>query len=160
MFRPAALAALFLAPQIAVAQSTTVIGPPNQLLADGTAALQAGRYEQGVRLTIAGLDLPNNPENEAAAHSNICAGYAALKRWDEALVHCNRALELDRGNWRTFNNRAAVFVGLKKFDLAMTDVNSGLELAPNATILLKSRAVVTEHHQAFLRDRRRRPNKA
>ncbi len=45
-------------------------------------------------------------------------------------VHCNQALELDRNNWRTYNNRAAVFVGLKQFDLAMTDVNAGLELAP------------------------------
>ena len=53
------------------------------------------------------------------------------------------ALELDRSNWRTYNNRAAVFVGLKKFDLAMTDVNAGLEIAPNSATLRKSREVVT-----------------
>lgn len=160
MHRLAALAALFLTPVIAVAQSTTVIGPPNQLLTDGTAALQAGRYAEGLRLTLAGLEWSNNPTDQAAAHSNICAGYAALKRWDDALTHCNRALELDRTNWRTYNNRAAALVGLKQFELAMTDVNAGLELAPNATILLKSREVVKEHHQAAQRDRRRRPAKA
>lgn len=142
------------------AQSATVIGPTNPLLARGTDALEMRRYEEGVRLTLEGLELPSSLRDQAAGHSNVCAGYAALKRFEEALVHCNRALELDRTNWRTYNNRAAVFVGLKMFDLAMTDVNSGLELAPNSTTLKKSREVVTQHHNAAKRDRWRKPNKA
>ena len=77
-----------------------------------------------------------------------------------ALEHCNRALELDRGNWRTYNNRAAVFVGLKIFDLAMTDVNAGLELAPKSRILLKSKEVVMQHQNAANRERWRKPKKA
>jgi len=56
------------------AHSTTIIGPTNQLLSDGTEALQLGRFEEGDRLTLAGLELPNNPRHEAAAHSNGCAG--------------------------------------------------------------------------------------
>jgi tetratricopeptide (TPR) repeat protein len=142
------------------AQSATVIGPTNPLLARGTDALEMRRYEEGVRLTLEGLELPSSLHEQAAAHSNICAGYAALKRWTEALIHCNRALELDRTNWRTYNNRAAVFVGLKQFELAMTDVNAGLELAPQSATLRKSREVVLEHHNAANRERWRKPNKA
>jgi len=148
------------ADQLSAAQSATVIGPTNQLLADGSDALEAGKFEEGVRLTLAGLDQPNNTLDEAAGHSNICAGYAALKRWSEALEHCNRALELNRNNWRTFNNRAAVFVGLKQFDLAMADVNAGLELAPRSRTLQLSRDVVKQHRQAALRDRWRKPKRA
>ena len=85
---------------------------------------------------------------------------AALKRWEEALEHCNKALELDPGNWRTYNNRAAVFVGLKQFDLAMTDVNAGLEIAPDSATLRKSRDVVRQHDNAAKRERWRKPNKA
>ena len=140
------------------AQSATVFGPVNPLLTEGTQALQAGHYEEGVRLTLAGLDQPNSVRDKAAAHSNICAGYVALKRFDEALEHCNLALDLDRNNWRTFNNRAAVFVGMKKYDLAMTDVNTGLEIAPGSRTLLKSKEVVIQHRNASLRWRR--PNKA
>jgi tetratricopeptide (TPR) repeat protein len=164
MHRLATLAALLIAPAIfpdmAAAQSATIIGSPNQLLTDGARAMESGRFEEGLRLTLAGLDLPAHPANAAAAHSNVCAAYVHLKRYEEALPHCNRALELDRSNWRTYNNRAAVFVGLKKFDLAMTDVNAGLEIAPTSPTLLKSREVVSEHHEASLRDRRRRPKKA
>jgi tetratricopeptide (TPR) repeat protein len=140
------------------AQSATVLGPANPMLRQGTQALQSGHYEEGVRLTLAGLDQPNSVKDKAAAHSNICAGYVALKRFDEALEHCNLALDLDRNNWRTFNNRAAVFVGLKKFDLAMTDVNTGLEIAPGSETLLKSKEVVLQHRNASMRWRR--PNKA
>jgi tetratricopeptide (TPR) repeat protein len=142
------------------AQSATVLGPLNQLLAEGSAALEAGRYDEGVRLTLAGLDQPNNPHDEASGHSNICAGYAALKRWREALEHCNRALELDHDNWRTYNNRAAVFTGLKQFELAIADVHKGLSLAPHSQTLHKSLEVVNQHRDAASRERWRRPNKA
>lgn len=156
MFRIALLLPILLA-GAAAAQTATVLGNDNELLAHGSAALAAGRYEEGVRLTLRGLERPNNPADEAAARSNLCAGYAALKRWSQALPHCNRSLELDRRNWRTYNNRAAVFVGLKLYDLAVTDVNAGLALDPDSRTLLKSRDVVHEHKEAALRDRRKRP---
>lgn len=143
-----------------VPHSATIIGPTNPLLTAGTEALEMRRYEEGVRLTLAGLEQPNAVRDQAAGHSNVCAGYAALKRWEEALLHCNQALDLDRTNWRTYNNRAAVFVGLKQFDLAMTDVNAGLALAPQSATLKKSREVVMQHHNAAIRERWRKPNKA
>jgi tetratricopeptide (TPR) repeat protein len=158
--RAAPLAALLIAPAIhssAAAQSNTVIGAPNQLISDGARAMEAGRFEEGMRLTLAGLELPAPPADAAAAHSNLCAAYVHFKRYDEALTHCNDALQLDTTNWRTYNNRAAVFVGMKKFDLAMTDVNTGLAIAPNSATLLKSREVVSEHQAAYRLDRRRKP---
>jgi len=141
-------------------QSITVLGAPNQGLASGSTALEAGRYEEGIRLSLAGLEDVASRKDQAAGHANICAGYAALKRWNEALPHCNRSLDLDRGNWRAFNNRAAVYVGLRMFDLALSDVGAGLELAPDSKILHKSLEVVNEHRAAEKRDRRRRPVRA
>lgn len=138
------------------AQSVTVLGPSNQYLSEGAAALEIGRFEEGIRLSLAGLQIVSSRRDEAAGHSNVCAGYAALKRWQEALPHCNRSLEIDRGNWRAFNNRAAVYVGLKLYDFAITDVQSGLGLAPGSRTLLKSLEVVNEHKEAAKRDRRLR----
>ena len=146
--------------ELSRAQSATVIGSVNPLLSQGSAALERGHFEEGVRLTLAGLEQPSSVHDQAAGHSNICAGYAALKRWNEALEHCNRALELDHGNWRTYNNRAAVFVGLKQYGLAMTDVNAGLEIAPNSPTLLKCREAVIQHNNAANRDRRRKAKTA
>jgi len=156
----AIMAASASADELSPAQSATVLGPLNQMLSAGSIALESGRYEEGLRLTLAGLDQPNNPRDAASGHTNVCAGYAALKRWREALEHCNRALELDRGNWRTYNNRAAVFTGLKQFELAIADVNQGLALAPDSGTLQKSLEVVNQHREASARERWRRPNKA
>jgi tetratricopeptide (TPR) repeat protein len=155
MFRTALLLPLLLA-NAAFAQSGKVLGNDSPLLAEGSASLAAGRHEEGIRLTLAGLERPNNPGDVAAAHSNLCAGYAALKRWSEALPHCNRSLELDLRNWRTFNNRAAVFVGLELYELAIADVNTGLTLDPDSQTLHKSLEVVRAHRDAAFRDRRKR----
>lgn len=161
-----ALSALLLAAQAGAAddsprsmtpQSVTVIGAPNSKLVSGSAALEAGRYDEGIRLSLEGLEDVASYRDQAAGHANVCAGFAALRRWREALPHCNRSIELDRGNWRAFNNRAAVYVGLGLLDLALGDVRAGLALAPDSGMLHKSLEVVNEHRAAEQRDRRRRP---
>jgi tetratricopeptide (TPR) repeat protein len=121
-----------------IQRSSTVIGPRNEYLADGANQLMAGRYEEGIRLTLAGLSIPNSNQDSAAGHSNLCAGYAALRDWNQALSHCNKALELDTTNWRVFNNRAAAYAGLARYDEALADIRTGLELAPHSETLKKS----------------------
>jgi tetratricopeptide (TPR) repeat protein len=121
------------------ASSTTVIGgDANALLADGAAALQAGRIEEGVRLTLEGLKGAATAQENAAGHSNACAGYILLKQWAEALVQCNAALALDTSNWRTYNNRAAIYIQQGLYDLGLQDLHTGLALAPEAATLHES----------------------
>jgi tetratricopeptide (TPR) repeat protein len=128
-------------------QSATVVGPTNPQLADGAMALDAGRVEEGIRLTLEGLKFPVESHDKAAGYSNLCAGYAMLKQWDEALQHCNTSLSLDANNWRTFNNRAAVYVGKGQYDRAMADLRAGLEIAPNSRTLLESLRITQENRR-------------
>ena len=128
-------------------QSATIVGPNNPQLADGAAALDAGRIEDGIRLTLEGLKIPSESHDKAAGYSNLCAGYAMLKQWDEALQHCNTSLTLDAANWRTFNNRAAVYVGKGQYDKAMADLRAGLEIAPSSRTLLESLRIVQENRR-------------
>jgi tetratricopeptide (TPR) repeat protein len=129
------------------AQSATVIGPSNPQLSDGATALEAGRVEEGIRLTLDGLQSPNNADDRAAGHSNLCAGYAMLKQWEQALQHCNTALSIDGKNWRTLNNRAAVYSARAQFDLAMKDIRAGLEIAPNSSTLRESLRIIQENRR-------------
>jgi tetratricopeptide (TPR) repeat protein len=123
-------------------QSATVIGPQNGLLADGAAALEAGHADDGIRLTLEGLKLPTPLHDMAAAHANLCAGYILLHQWDDALAHCNTSIALDAGNWRAFNNRAAVFVARGMYDQALSDIETGLKLAPSSLTLQKSLKII------------------
>ena len=128
-------------------QSATIVGPANPQLADGASALDAGRIEEGIRLTLEGLKFPTETRDKAAGYSNLCAGYAMLKQWDEALQHCNTSLALDPNNWRSYNNRAAVYVGKGQYDRAMADLRTGLEIAPNSNTLLESLRIVQENRR-------------
>lgn len=129
------------------AHSATVLGPSNPQLAEGAQALDDGRIEEGIRLTLDGLESPSSQEDRAAGHSNLCAGYALLKQWEEALKHCNAALSIDDKNWRTFNNRAAIYSGRGQFDLAMKDIRSGLQLAPHSRTLNESLRIIQENRR-------------
>jgi tetratricopeptide (TPR) repeat protein len=130
-------------------QSATTIGPLNPALADGATALDAGRIEDGIRLTLEGLKLPTDAYDKAAGYSNLCAGYAMLKQWDEALPHCNTSLTINKNNWRTFNNRAAIYVAKGQYELAIADLRAGLEIAPNSRTLLESLRIVQQNKRLF-----------
>jgi tetratricopeptide (TPR) repeat protein len=136
------------------AATATVLGGGNSLLAEGSLALEEGRIAEGIRLTEAGLKDAADPREVAGGHSNLCAGYALLRDWAQALEHCNTAIELDHSNWHSLNNRAAVHVGQGRYDLALGDLRLGLELVPQSTTLHKSLAVV-EHNQRVLNKRDR-----
>jgi tetratricopeptide (TPR) repeat protein len=130
-------------------QSSTIMGPSNPQLADGASALDAGRVEEGIRLTLEGLKAPTESRDKAAGYSNLCAGYAMLKQWDEALPHCNTALQIDQNNWRAFNNRAAIYVAKGNYEHAMADLRAGLEIAPNSRTLLESLRIVQQNKRLY-----------
>lgn len=144
-------------PALAVdsAGSKTVIGPTNSLLSDGAVALEAGRVEEGLRLTLEGLKVAVSTEENAAGHSNACAGYVLLKQWTEALAHCNAALGLDSSNWRAYNNRAAIYVQQGLFDLALRDLEAGLALAPGAPTLHESLRILQQNKKVVGRQAKR-----
>lgn len=116
-------------------ESTTVIGPSNIYLYDGANALQAGNGEAGVRLTMQGLEHAQGFREEKTAHSNLCAGYVLTNQLELALPHCNWVLERDPKHWRTYNNRALVYMRLERFAEAEEDIRLGQELRPNSTKL-------------------------
>ncbi len=135
--------------------SKTIIGPTSTLLSDGAAALEAGRIEEGLRLTLEGLKIAATAQENAAGHSNACAGYVLLKQWTEALAECNAALELDTSNWRIYNNRAAVYVQQGLFDLARRDLEAGLALAPGAPTLHESLRILERDKKILGRQAKR-----
>ena len=62
-------------------QSRTILGTQPDL-AEGARALQLRQFEEGVRLTLQGLKLEVSRRQRASGLSNLCAGYAALQRYD------------------------------------------------------------------------------
>jgi len=127
---------------------TTTIGSPNELLNAGADAMRRSEYREGIELTLNGLKLVNEPRDVAGGLSNLCAAYAALKEFSLALLACDQALQIDSGNWRTWNNRAAVHLGQGRHDEAIGDVQTGLGIAPNSATLRKTLALIEARKRA------------
>jgi tetratricopeptide (TPR) repeat protein len=113
-------------------QSKTVLGPSNIFLYDGANALLAGDAEEGVPLTLKGLQVAHGQREQKIAHSNLCAGFLMLGQAETALEHCNWVLEIDPYNWRSYNNRALAYLQLKRYEESEADIKRGQELNPRS----------------------------
>ncbi len=114
------------------ANSKTVLGPSNIDLYDGANALMAGDAEEGVRLTLQGLKTAVNRREEKIGHANLCAGFLLISQYETALDHCNWVIERDPNHWRTYNNRAIVFLRMKRFEDSEADIRKGQLLNPRS----------------------------
>jgi len=137
------------------AGSKTVIGQSNSLLAQGAAALEAGHIEEGVRLTLEGLKVAVTARENAAGHSNACAGYVLLKQWRKRSLNATRRWNSIRQIGRTYNNRAAIYVEQRLYDLAMRDLEAGLALAPGAPTLHESVRILERNKRLVGRQARK-----
>ena len=60
---------------------------------------------------------------------------------EAALRHCDWVLQRDERHWRTYNNRALVYLRLERFSEADSDILKGQELAPNSEKLKEVKAL-------------------
>jgi tetratricopeptide (TPR) repeat protein len=125
-------------------ESKTVLGPRNIDLADGAAALMAGNGEEGVRLTLRGLEMAQGDYERKISHSNLCAGYVLLDQPQTALRHCNWVIERDPRHWRTYNNRALAYLRLERFAESEADIARGQALNPASRNLKESKGLLLD----------------
>lgn len=125
--------------------SRTVIGRGNALLSDGADAIRARLYDEGIRLTLLGLDRPATTERDrAAALSNICAAYAAKELPDAAIRYCNESLAINSANWRAFSNRSYAYWLKGMYAESRADLDSAAALSPNAKQVAQIRGMLNE----------------
>lgn len=122
----------------------TVLGPRNPPLYDGAQELLDGNAEEGVRLTLLGLEQAMGRRERQAALSNLCAGYLLLERYDEAIPYCDLAIEENGNNWRALSNRALVYVYTGRYEEARADLDRGEAVAPNARSLKEVRGILLD----------------
>ncbi len=138
-------AALLIIAQLSSASAArTVIGPGNIDLQDGANALLAGDWETGVRLTLRGLDTATGPRERKIAHANLCAGYLMVEQLGKALEHCDWVLERYDTHWRTYNNRALVYLRLERYAESAEDIRRGQALRPNSIKLKTTRSMLRD----------------
>ncbi len=144
------------------AESKTVIGPRNVYLYDGANALMAGNPAEGVTLTLKGLEFAHGLRERKIAHANLCAGFLLLGQAETALEHCDWVLERDPYHWRSYNNRALVYLRLERLEEAEADIKRGQELNPRSEKLKEVKGMYLDEvdpvvEEITIDDRRKQP---
>jgi len=132
-------------PDSMVSGSHTVVGSGNTLLSTGAQALLAGRYQEGVRLTMLGLERSGMTDRmRASGLSNLCAGYAALNDTNQAIEYCTQSIELNDANWRAWSNRSYAYWLKGQYELAGADLEQALSINEHARQLFRIRGMLNE----------------
>lgn len=144
------------------AESKVVLGPSNVYLYDGANALLAGDADEGIALTLKGLEVAHGEREKKTAHSNLCAGFVLLREPDLALEHCNWVLERDPFHWRTYNNRAIAYLHLERFEESEADIKRGQALNPRSENLKEVKGMYLDEvnpvdEKIMIDDRRNEP---
>ncbi len=124
--------------------SRTVLGVSNEYLAAAAEAIRAKQYDDGIRLSKLGLDVPTPPHDRAAGLSNLCAAHAAKGEVDLAIDACTRSLEIDSGNWRAYNNRSYAYYLKGHYADANRDLVKAIEINPDARQMATIRGLINE----------------
>lgn len=138
---------LLLAPAGWAADPTFVIGPRNPDLSDGARALMAGRNEEGVRLTLLGLEAANDRREEEIALSNLCAGYTNMGAYRAALKYCDILLSRNDRSWRAYNSKALIYLYTKQYEKAEQELQKGEAINPGARSIKIARALFLDATQ-------------
>jgi tetratricopeptide (TPR) repeat protein len=125
------------------ADSRTVLGS-NALLSQGAEELRIGQYDEGIRLTALGLAQATSINERAAALSNLCAGYAAKRKPDEAIDCCTQSLALRDDNWRAYSNRSYAYFLKGQYKRAHDDLEVAASINPEARQIAKIRGMINE----------------
>ncbi|HEX6994621.1 MAG TPA: tetratricopeptide repeat protein [Gammaproteobacteria bacterium] len=137
--------AAFLPAASAQPDSRSVFGERTPLLAAGADAIRAGRYDDGIRLTIEGLETePVTTRLKAAALANLCAAHAAKGEPDVAIGFCDESVELDPRNWRAYSNRSFAYWQKGMYAEATADIDAAASLAPSAPQVRQMRGLINE----------------
>ena len=125
-------------------ESKTVLGPENPDLYHGANALLAGDGEEGVRLTLLGLQTAVGLRQRRTALSNLCAGYIMLNQLETALSYCDHVLAEDDKYWRAYSNRALAYIKLGRLEDAEQDLQKAESIAENARTVKTVRSMLLD----------------
>ena len=139
--RPVFLAAVFLASTCWAVEPTFVIGSKNPDLYEGARALLGGRNEEGIRLTLMGLETANGKKEEEIALSNLCAGYTNLGDYEAALKYCDILLQRNDKKWRAYNSKALIYIYTKQYEKAEQELIKGEAINADAHSMKIARAL-------------------
>ena len=103
----------------------------NEYLVAGADLIRAGQFDDGIRLTLLGLDQGGLAvRNRAAGLGNLCSAFVSKSEPDRALPYCDESLQLDGTNWRVYTARSQAYFVKGMFADAARDNDAAAAINP------------------------------
>ncbi len=99
-------------------------------LVEGTIAIEEGRYEEGIALSLLELDT-GSQSKQAAALANLCIGYVKTYDLDEAERYCELGVKTGKYDWIAYINRGTLRYVQGDYLSSLSDYARALELRPS-----------------------------
>ena len=111
-------------PAAATVNTSPAIGQINE----GARQLNSGRIEKGMKMTRDAIK-SNSLDyiNLGVAYNNLCVGHSAQGDFSAAIETCDRAIEINRRDWRFHNNRGTAAFGTGDLAAAITALRTQID---------------------------------
>ncbi len=148
----------FLLANSAVADTVEIILQPSDLLQKGNQYIAHGEIQKAKKILTRAIESNLTSRQRANAHNSLCVANIKEEAWQDAMVHCDAAIELVPSNWRFHNNRGNVYFGLGQFDVAKQNYARGLKIAPKSMTLATNIEMLENYVQARMKYSGRKNN--
>ncbi|KAI8979215.1 hypothetical protein BDF20DRAFT_487710 [Mycotypha africana] len=96
---------------------------------EGNTAFKAGQLDQAFEAYTSALEIdPANAHMNARLYSNRAAVLQKQKKFEEALVDCDKAIQLDDGFYKAYSRRAACYMETEQYEEAVKDYRKLVEV--------------------------------
>ena len=117
------------------------------------AKLKLKRYQEAIDDSSLAIKLykttkdpaPGLWENAIFPYSIRSISYLRLKRWDEALLDCNKVISSNKNDSKAYSNRADLYQEMGKFSEALDDCNRAISIGSATSNVYRLRALVNVH---------------
>jgi len=118
---------------------------------EGNAQFGRGNYAEAVEAYTSALEIdPENDNFNKALYANRAAALIHLKKYDDALNDCNRALELDPKYHKVLQRRGDVYMQLEEYEKALHDYENFRRSVPRS----QQRGIREKIHKAQLEQKK------
>lgn len=121
----------------------------NALVNQSAYAVDMERWGEGVKLAEDALRSGEvTLDNMPALYNNLCIGLTGLRRFNDAIAACDKALEMKPRNWAFYNNRANIYFYLGQFSKALAEYYKAVTFNPANSVLISNIGLTLEYRKS------------
>jgi tetratricopeptide (TPR) repeat protein len=121
----------------------------NALVNESAYAVDMERWSEGVKLAEDALRSGEvTLDNMPALYNNMCIGLTGMRRFNDAIAACDKALELKPRQWSFYNNRANIYFYLGQFSKALAEYYKAVTFNPANSILINNIGLTLEYRKS------------